>query len=88
MIKGTATILFGSGSVATVAYADMDGGVGHVYMKTAVPGKIGRSVSGSPDLVIDGAEVTIYFTNVESLDSHIAVLNALRDDMIKVKQGG
>lgn len=88
MIKGTATILFGAGSVESGAYADPDSGVGHVYMRTVVPGKIGRECHSNPATLMNEAEVRVYFTNVESLDSQIAILTALREDMIKVKQGG
>lgn len=87
MIKGKATILFGTGSVESQGFVDADSGIGHIYMNSAVPGKVGRHGSVRQSLTTE-AEVVVYFTNVESLNSQIDLLTALRDDMIKVEHGG
>ena len=90
MIKGTATIQFGSGSVASAAGVDEESGVGAVFMRSVAPGKIGRDPSDGKfdwESVMENAEVAVYFTNVESLDVQIHTLQQLREDMIKVKEG-
>lgn len=83
MIKGQATIQFGCGSVASCGGVDTNNGVGAIFMRTVPPGKIGRGVDKVDwDFVMRHSEVTVYFTNVESLDSYIHTLQQLREQML------
>lgn len=83
MIKGSATIQYGSGSVASVYGIDEDTGMGAVFMATVAPGKIGRDQRRvDNDFVMNNPEVVMYFTNVESLEIQIKCLMKLRSGMI------
>lgn len=87
MIKGSATIQFGSGSVASVYGVDKDTGFGTVFMTTIAPGKIELdSKRVDNDFVINNHDVAIYFTNVESLDMEIKCLTELREFMVEYKR--
>lgn len=89
MIKGTATIQFGSGSVASAIGVDPNCGNGTIFMRSVTPGKIGRDIGEeiSCECIAETAEVVVYFTNVESLDMQIDTLKTLREEMVKVKEG-
>lgn len=87
MIKGSATIQFGSGSVASAAGVDYENDVGIICMRSVSPGKIGRDFGEvDAEFVKNNAEVVIYFTNVESLDAHIRMLEQLRENMANHKE--
>ena len=84
MIKGSAIVEFGMGSVAIVSGVSLDSEVGGVFMKTCPPGKIESGVLTriDSDEVFNKPEVAIYFRNIQSLDHHISLLTALRAQMV------
>lgn len=87
MIKGEATIQFGSGSVASISGVDKDSGIGVMLMKGTSPGKIGRDIPHRLEVaVINDPDVAIYFTNIESVDSMLANLTAIREGMVEHKE--
>lgn len=88
MIKGEATIQFGSGSVVSVSGIHKETGIGAVFMRTCEPGKIGINIRNDvdPNLVAGAPEVVMYFTSIESLDVQIYELTNLRQRMIEFKK--
>lgn len=87
MIKGSAIIQFGSGSVASWVGCSDAGNVGGMLLRTCSPGKIGRDLKRVDwKKVKNDPEVVIYFTNVESLDSVISDLKELRKYMTKSEE--
>ena len=91
MIKGSATIQFGSGSVASVGCIHKESGMGAVCMRSCAPGKIVTDASDDTegridfDLVTEEPEVVVYFTNIESLDVQISMLTDIRQRMAEFK---
>lgn len=88
MIRGSATIEFGSGSVGTVVALNKEDSMAAIYMRSCPPGKIG-SRRGNKELeqaTIDDPEVVIYFTNRESLKLHIDILNDVLYEMDKCEE--
>lgn len=80
MIRGSAVIECGTGSVESISACTEDG-VGVVFMRSGPPRKMG--VTSDNGWRGENAEVIIYFNNVESLDVVIDTYQSLRADMVK-----
>lgn len=88
MIKGTAVIEFGSGSVASAGGVLEGTGIGVLCMRSVAPGLIGRGIRREEDVekTKTDPEVMAYFTNIESIDSFINTLTSLRTIMQEVRE--
>lgn len=88
MIRGSAIIEFGSGSVGSVAFINKEDAIASIHMRSCPPGKIGsrRGDKELEQLTTDDPEVVIYFTNRESLKSHIDLLTDILYEMDKCEE--
>lgn len=89
MIKGNAIIECGMGTTHSVSAVHSETGMGVVGMRTGTPVPIGENTEMNHEEFEEfmaGAEVLIYFRNIESIDSVINTFTGLREMMAEERE--